>query len=137
LIAEEKEKNKPDKEGNKNNKRSRPSEKDRDKEEEEEEDKEDLPKSKKVKKSPMKKINLKKMSINSRGKTTGYTRLYKKKNGVNIEKCIFCQEEYLRETLCEDVGREKSNILQVSICRSCHACLKDDVVMKEIREIIF
>ena len=84
----------------------------------------------------MKKINLKKMSINSGGKTTGYTRLYKKKNGVNIEKCIFCQEEYLRETLCEDVGREKPNILQVSICRSCHACLKDDVVMKEIREII-
>ena len=77
------------------------------------------------------------MSINSKGKKTGFPRLYKKKNEENKEKCIFCQEEYLRETLCEDVGREKPNILQVSICRSCHACLKDDVVMKEIREIIF
>ena len=33
------------------------------------------------------------------------------------EKCIFCQEEYLRETLCEVVGQEKSDILQVSICQ--------------------
>jgi len=38
--------------------------------------------------------------------------------------------------ISEDVGREKPNILQVSICSSCHACLKDDVVMKEIREIV-
>ena len=73
------------------------------------------------------------MSINYNGKKTGFNKLYKKKNK---EKCIFCQEEYLRETLCEGVGQEKPNILQVSICGSCHACLKDDVVMKEIREII-
>ena len=63
LIAEEKEKNKPDKEGNKNNKRRRPSEKDRDKE-----DKEDLPEGKKVKKSPKKKINLKKCPSTARKK---------------------------------------------------------------------
>ena len=73
------------------------------------------------------------MSINSNGKRTGFPRLYEKKNK---EKCIFCQEAYLRETLCEGVGQEKPDTLQVSICGSCHACLKDDVVIKEIREII-
>ena len=107
------------------NKRGRPSGKDR--------DKEDLPDCKKVKKSPKKRINLKIMSINSNGKRTGFPRLYEKKNK---EKCIFCQEEYLQVTHCEGVGQEKSNILQFSICGSCHACLKDDMVMKEIREII-
>ena len=130
LMEEE---NKINKERDKNNKRNRSPEKDKDKEEENEEEEEDLPKSKKSKKSPMVKINLKKMSINSGGKSNGYLRLYKKKNG---EKCIFCQEEYFQENLCEDMGREKPNILQVPICSSCHACLKDDVVMKEIREIV-
>merc|ERR1711874_474686 len=59
-----------------------------------------------------------------------------KRNRETKETCIFCQEEYLRETLWEDVDKQQPNILQVSICKSCHACLKDDVVMKEIRETI-
>ena len=72
---------------------------------------------------------LKKKKPKRRGRPSG-------KNKENKEKCIFCQEEYLRETLWEDVGQEKPNILQVSICGSCHACLKNEVVMKGIRDII-
>ena len=105
-------------EESKGNKRRKHAEKNGDKE-----DKEDLPGSKKVKKHP------RKNKPNKRGRPSG-------KNKENKEKCIFCQEEYLRKTLWEDVGQEKPNILQVSICGSCHVCLKDDVVMKEIREII-
>ena len=99
-------------------KRGRPSGKDKDKEDKEDkEDREDIPESRKVKRAPRKRINL-------------------KKNKETKEKCIFCQEEYLRETLWEDVDKQQPNILQVSICKSCHACFKDDVVMKEIRETI-
>ena len=69
--------------GNKPNKirrkRGRPSEKDRDKE-----DKEDLPESKKVKKSPRKKINLKKMSINSNGKKQALINCTKRKTKKNV-----------------------------------------------------
>merc|ERR1711874_968326 len=32
--------------------------------------------------------------------------------------------------------KQQPNMLQVSICKSCHVCLKDDVVMKEIRETL-
>merc|ERR1711874_689834 len=139
-------------EGNKNNKLCRPSEKDRDKEnEEDEEDKEDLPESKKVKKSHEKNKTRKRgrpsgkdrdkegkedIPESKKVKKAPRKRINLKKNKENKEICIFCQEEYLRETLWEDVSKEKPNILQVSICRSCHACLKDDVIMKEIRETI-
>ena len=78
--------------GNKTNeirrKRGRPSEKDKDKE-----DKENLPESKKVKKSPRKRRNLKVMSINSNGKPNGFNKLYNKEKKKNKEKCIFCHEE--------------------------------------------
>merc|ERR1711913_223827 len=99
----------------KTKKRGRPSGKDKDKEDKE--DREDIPESRRVKRVPRKRVNL-------------------KRNRETKEKCIFCQEEYLRETLWEDVDKQQPNILQVSICKSCHACLKDDVVMKEIRETI-
>merc|ERR1711888_176562 len=73
------------------------------------------------------------MSINKNGKKPSFTRLYKKPEN---EICIFCQEEYLRETPCEAAGQDKPNRSKVSICRSCRACLEDEVVMKEIRDII-
>ena len=72
------------------------------------------------------------MSINN-SKPNGFSKLYKNKN---IEKCVFCQEEYFRETLWEGVGQEKPEIFQISICKKCHACFKDARVMKEIREVI-
>ena len=78
-------------------------------------------------------VNLKIMSINRNGKKTSFTRLYKKPEN---EICIFCQEEYLRETPYEAAGQDKPNRSKVSICRSCRACLEDEVVMKEIRDII-
>ena len=115
--------------GNKRNeikrKRGRPSDK----------DKEGLPVSKKVKKSPHIKSNLKITSTNTNGKPNDFNKLYTKKN-PNTEKCIFCQEEYLRETLWEDAGQEKPNIFQIAICKRCHACFRDAKVIKEIREIM-
>ena len=86
-------------------KRGRPSEK----------DKEGLPESKKVKKSPCKKKNLKKMAINNNGKSNGYNKMFKR--AVSTEKCIFCQEEHLRETSWEGVGQEKPEIIQIPICK--------------------
>ena len=100
-------------------KRGRPSEK----------DKEGLPVSKKVKKSPRKKKNLKIMVNNTKGKSNGYTKFFKK---AVTEKCILCQEEHLRETFWEVVGQDKSEIMQIPICMRCHACLKDAAVMNEI-----
>merc|ERR1712090_50086 len=125
-----------DVEKNKNNKRHRPSEKDKNKEDEEdeededEEDEDDPPESKKAKKSPAK------IKPRKGGRPPGKDKTRPKKKQEKKETCIFCQEEYLRETLWEEVGRAKPSVLQVSICRSCHACLKDDVAMKEIRDII-
>ena len=75
IVEEENKRNEEVEEvvGNKSNeikrKRGRPSEK----------DKEGLPESKKVKKSPRKKKNLKIMSINNNGKSNGYSKLLKKK----------------------------------------------------------
>ena len=89
----------------------------------EKEDREDLPGNEKSMKST------KKNQPRRRGRPSG-------KNKENKEKCIFCQEEYLRETLWKDVSQEMPNITQVSICGSCHACLKNEVVMKGIRDII-
>ena len=104
-------------------KRGRPSEK----------DKEGLPVSKKVKQSPRKKKNLKIMVNKNKGKSNGYNKFFKK---AVTEKCIFCQEEHLRETFWEGVGQDKSEIMQIPICMRCHACLKDAAVMNEIREAI-
>merc|ERR1712179_640347 len=95
---------------------------------------EDLPESKKTKQSPGK---TKTGKNGKRGRPPGKDKTGpKKKKQEKKETCIFCQEEYLRETLWEGVGRAKASVLQVSICGRCHACLKDDVVMKEIRDII-
>merc|ERR1712179_827918 len=117
-------------ERNKINKRHRPSEKDRNKEDEDDEDTdEDLPESKKAKQSPGK------TKTGKRGRPPGKDKTRPKKKQEKKETCIFCQEEYLRETLWEGVGRAKASVLQVSICGRCHACLKDDVAMKEIRDI--
>ena len=104
-------------------KRGRPSEK----------DKEGLPVSKKVKQSPRKKKNLKIMVNENKGKSNGYNKFFKR---AVTEKCIFCQEEHLRETFWEGVGRDKSEIRQIPICMRCHACLKDAAIMNEIREAI-
>merc|ERR1712090_78792 len=118
-------------ERNKINKRHRPSEKDRNKDDEDDEDTdEDLPESKKAKQSPGK------TKTGKRGRPPGKDKTRPKKKQEKKETCIFCQEEYLRETLWEEVGRVKPSVLQVSICGRCHACLKDDVAMKEIRDII-
>ena len=83
----------------------------------------------KDKKSPKKRVNLKIMSINKNGKKKNFTRLYKKN-----EICIFCREEYIRETPDEAAGQDKPD--RIKICRSCRACLEDEVVINEIREII-
>merc|ERR1712179_376744 len=106
-------------ERNKINKRRRPSEKDRNKEDEEDEDTdEDLPESKKAKQSPAK------TKTRKRGRPSGKDKTKPKKKQEKKETCIFCQEEYLRETLWEEVGQAKPSVLQVSICRSCHVILK-------------
>ena len=107
------------------NKRGRPAGKDK--------YKEDLPESKKAKKSPKKMVNLKIMSINKNGKKPSFTKVYIRHEN---EICIFCQEEYHRETPYEAAGQDKPDRLKGSICRSCRACLEDEVVMKEIRDII-
>ena len=130
LPTSEKEENKrnEEREENKRNegkrKRGRPSEK----------DKEGLPVSKKAKKSPNKKKNLKTGATNNNAKSKGYSKIFKK--AVSTEKCIFCQEEHLRETFWEGVGQEKPEIIQIPICKRCHACLKDATVMNKIREAI-
>jgi len=110
-------------------KRGRPSEKDK----EGLTDKEGLPVSKKAKKSPRNRKNLKTKAINISEKTNGFSKLYKNKH---MEKCVFCQEEHFRETLWEGVGQEKPDIFQIPICKGCHACLKDARIIKEIREVI-
>ena len=74
------------------------------------------------------------MAINNNGKSNGYNKIFKR--AVSTEKCIFCQEEHLRETFWEGVGQEKPEIIQISICKRCHACFKDATVMNEIREVI-
>ena len=107
-------------------KRGRPSEK----------DKECLPESKKGRKtSPIKRKALKtmvtkdKMIYNKKAK--GYNGIFKK--AVNMEKCIFCDKEYLDETIWEEVGHEKSELIRIPLCKGCHACLKDATVMQEMR----
>ena len=145
ITAKEKLMAKMAKKENKGNKRGRHVEKDGDKE-----DGEDLPGSKKSKKSP-KKNQSKNMSMgNGEGdkdtpnddlpKSPKKNQLRRRgrpgKNVENKEKCIFCQEEYLRETLWKDVSQVTPKITQVSICGSCHACLKNEVVIKGIRDLI-
>merc|ERR1712030_16972 len=100
-----------DVERNKINKRHRPSEKDRNKDEDDDEDTdEDLPESKKAKQSPGK------TKTGKRGRPSGKDKTRPKKKQEKKETCIFCQEEYLRETLWGGVGRAKASVLQVSIC---------------------
>ena len=74
------------------------------------------------------------MANNNNGKSNGYNKFFKR--AVSKEKCIFCQEEHLRETFWEGLGQEKPEIMQIPICKRCHACLRDAIVMNEIREAI-
>merc|ERR1712179_248299 len=109
LLAEARLRAKESFERNKINKRNRPSEKDTN---------EDLPESKKTKQSPGK---TKTGKNGKRGRPPGKDKTGpKKKKQEKKETCIFCQEEYLRETLWEGVGRAKASVLQVSICGRCH-----------------
>merc|ERR1711874_532642 len=50
------------------------------------------------------------------------------------EKCIFCHEEHLPETIWECVDHEKLELIRIPLCKRCHVCLKDATVMKEIWE---
>ena len=105
-------------------KRGRPSEK----------DKEGLSVSKKVKNSPPKRKTLKtKTYSNNNGKPNGFTKFYIKSI---TEKCIFCHDEHLRETFWEGTGQDSPKLMQIPICKRCHACLRDDNVINEIREAI-
>ena len=56
------------------------------------------------------------------------------KKGKNTEKCIFCNEEQLRETIWEVVHQENTEQNWIPLCKRCHVCLKDTTVMEEIRE---
>ena len=104
------------------NRRGRPAGKDK--------NKEDLPESKKA---PKKRVNLKIMSINKNSKKPNFTKVYiRHENKI----CIFCKEEYHRETTYEEADQDKPDGLKGPFCRSCHAHLEDEVVMNEIREII-
>merc|ERR1712121_350624 len=93
------------------------------------------PAGKKAKKSPKKRVNLKIMSINKNSKKPNFTKAYVRHEN---EICIFCKEEYHREPTYEATGQNKPDYLGLKgpICRSCHAHLKDEVVMNEIREVI-
>ena len=107
-------------------KRGRPSEK----------DKEGLSVNKKARSSPPKK-RTKTLKIktyhNNNGKSNGFSELYVKSV---TEKCIFCHDEHLKETFWEGTGQEGPKLLQIPICKRCHACLRDDSVINEIREAI-
>ena len=74
------------------------------------------------------------MVNNNDVKSNGYNKFFKR--AVSTEKCIFFQEEHLRETFSEGVGQEKPEIMQILICKRCHTCLKDATVMNRIREAI-
>ena len=52
------------------------------------------------------------MSVSKNGKQKNFTRLYKKPEN---EICIFCQEEYIRETPDEAAGQDKPD--KIKICR--------------------
>ena len=64
-------------------------------------------------------------------KEKGYNKIFK--NAKNTEKCIFCYEEHLRETIWEGVNQENSEQNWIPLCKRCHVCLKDATVM-EMRE---
>ena len=105
-------------------KRGRPSEK----------DKEGLSVSKKAKNSPPKRKTLKiKTYRNNNGKPNGFSELYVKSV---TEKCIFCHDEHLRETFWEGTGENGPESIKIPICKSCHARLRDENVINEMREAI-
>ena len=92
-------------------KRGRPSEK----------DKEGSSISKKAKKSPCK---IKPLKTNN-GKSNGFTKSYIKST---TEKCIFCHDEHLRDTFWEGMGQDSPKLMQIPICKRCHACFRDEML---------
>merc|ERR1712121_387074 len=80
------------------------------------------PAGKNAKKSPKKRVNLKIMSINKNSKKPNFTKAYIRHEN---EICIFCKEDYHRETTLDAQAQDKPDGLKGPICRSCHAHLED------------